>query len=153
MPGPTPKHPSARQRRNKTPGARVLSPVDPADVVIPDLPPIRPWHPRTLEKWNAVASSPMFPEYDQSDIEGLVALAVLWDDFWKADDPAGRVKLSAEIRQNEVRFGLSPVDRRRLAWEIDRGEQAEEQIRTRRNRAAVRSVEKDDAPDPREMLG
>lgn len=96
----------------------------------------------------------MFPEYDQSDIEGLIALAVLWDDYWSAESSDKRVKIAAEIRQNEVRFGLSPIDRRRLAWEIDRGEQAEEQIRTRRNRAAVRPVEKDEsAPDPREMLG
>lgn len=96
----------------------------------------------------------MFPEYDLSDIEGLIQLAMLWQDFWEADSTERRVKVSAEIRQNEVRYGLSPIDRRRLAWEIDRGEQAEEQIRERRNRSAVRSAEKvEDVPDPRELLG
>lgn len=154
MPGVPPKHPSARARRNKTPGARTLVPVDPKKVTIPDLPDLRVWHPRTVEKWKAVHLSPMFAEYDQSDIEGLLALAILWDDFWKADDPTPRVRLMAEIRQNEVRYGLSPIDRRRLAWEIDRGEQAEQQTQERRNRAAVRSADKDEAePDPREMLG
>lgn len=153
MPGPPPKHPSARQRRNKTPGARTLAPVDPKTVTVPDLPDLgRIWHPRTKEKWAAVHLSPMFPEYDDSDIEGLIALAVLWDDYWWADTPERRIKLSSEIRQNEVRYGLSPIDRRRLAWEIDRGEQAEQQIQKRRNQAVVRSVDKEDAPDPREML-
>ncbi len=149
-----PKHPSARQRRNKTPGARQLQPVDPTKVVIPDLPPLRNWHPRVVEKWNAVHRSPMFPEYDTSDIEGLIQLAMLWQDFWEATDPTPRVRIMAEIRQNEVRYGLSPIDRRRLAWEIDRGEQAEQQIQKRRNQAAVKAVEDDaDEPDPREMLG
>jgi hypothetical protein len=152
---PVPKHPSARSRRNKTPGARTLTPVDPKTVKVPDLPKLREWHPQTLLKWKAVHESPMFPEYDQSDIEGLIALAILWDDFWKAEDPTPRVRLMAEIRMNEVRYGLSPIDRRRLAWEIDRGEQAEKQTQERRNRDAVRAAEARENPeaDPREMLG
>lgn len=155
MPVP-PKHSSVRQRRNKTPGARRLVPVEnPGQIKVPPLPDIgRTWHPRTLEKWASVHRSPMFAEYDESDIEGLHALAVLWDDFWWADNPTARTRLMAEIRQNEVRYGLSPIDRRRLAWEIDRGEEAEANIQTRRNRAAVAPVPDADEPqeDPRALL-
>lgn len=150
---PTPKHPSARQRRNRTPGARTLQPVDPKTVQIPDLPPLRIWHPRVIEKWKAVHLSPMFPEYDASDVEGLIQLAMLWQDFWEATDSTPRIRAMAEIRQNEVRYGLSPIDRRRLAWEIDRGDEAEQRIQERRNRAAVRPVDKEEESDPREMLG
>lgn len=159
MPGPAPKHPSTRARRNKTPGARTLAPVDPKTITVPDLPPIREWHPRTIAKWEAVHLSPMFPEYDESDIEGLIALAILWDTYWRAVDEGHSRTIkdfAAEIRMNEQRYGLSPIDRRRLAWEIDRGEQAEAQIQQRRNRSAVRSADeadKADEPDPREMLG
>ncbi len=155
MHGPTPKAPSARQRRNKTAGARRLALVDPATVEVPDLPDDlgRSWHPRTVEKWQAVHLSPMFPEYDDSDIEGLISLAVLWDDFWQADNPTARIRLAAEIRQNEVRYGLSPIDRRRLSWEIDRGEEAEQNTQKRRNQRAAAPADKPQEPDPREMLG
>lgn len=154
MPGPAPKHPSARQRRNKTPGARTLTPVDPKTITVPDLPDIdgREWHKRTVEKWKAVHLSPMFAEYDESDVEGLVMLAVLWDEFWKAEKTSDLKNIAAEIRQNEVRFGLSPIDRRRLAWEIDRGEQAQQQTQRRRNQKAVQPAE-EAKPDPRELLG
>ena len=64
----------------------------------------------------------MSSEYVDSDIKGLGALAILWDDFYLAPSPTGRKELMAEIRLQEVRFGLSPIDRRRLQWEIKRVE-------------------------------
>lgn len=153
MPVP-PKHPSARQRRNKTPGARKLTPVvNPGLVEIPPIPGDREWHPMTLRKWEAIHRSPMFAEYDETDIEGLIALAHLWDDFWWADSPSARVKLQTEIRMNEVRYGLSPIDRRRLSWEIDRGEEAEANVQERRNRKVVRETpSEEEEVDPRALL-
>jgi hypothetical protein len=41
-------------------------------------------------------------------------LALLWDEFYKSPD----IKTMAEIRQQEQRFGLSPLDRSRLQWEV-----------------------------------
>ncbi len=62
----------------------------------------------------------MASEYLESDVPGLVMLAVLKDDFF--NDP--RSTLAAEIRLQEQRFGLSPIDRRRLQWEVERVESA-----------------------------
>lgn len=58
----------------------------------------------------------MIAELLAADVPGLIRLAILWDEF--AREP--KVKLAAEIRQQEQRFGLSPLDRRRLQWEIQR---------------------------------
>src|SRR4051812_33293383 len=61
-------------------------------------------------------STPMAAEYDATDVHGLLQLAVLVDDFWHAESPRDRQTASAEMRLQGVRFGLSPIDRRRLQW-------------------------------------
>jgi hypothetical protein len=95
--------------------------------------------------------SPMRSEFTDADMEDLYLLAVLWDDFDLAETSSQRIRLSAEIRQQGIRFGLSPIDRRRLQWEISRGEEAE--VRTERI-AEKRKVEKkpSDSDDPRDLL-
>jgi len=85
----------------------------------------------------------MAPEYDTSDVHGLVLLAVLVDDFWRD----GSRELAAEIRLQRQCYGLTPIDRRRLQWEIDRGEEAEEKRQTRRTAPAKARK------DPRSSLG
>jgi hypothetical protein len=50
-----------------------------------------------------------------SDVPALVRLASLLE-FVSVEGP--RAPVLAEIRQLEDRFGLSPLARRRLAWEI-----------------------------------
>ena len=60
------------------------------------------------------------PPKGASDIPGLEILADLVDRFWYGD--AG---LAAEIRLQRQCFGLTSLDRRRLQWEIARGEEAE----------------------------
>lgn len=127
---PLPKHPSARARRNKVAGARTLTVVH--DVETPPLPALEldvDWHPMTEAWWDGIWSSPMAPEFDPSDLHGLYLLARLVDAFWYEPSTA----LAAEIRLQRQCFGLSPIDRRRLQWEIDRGEEAEEKTRGRRN--------------------
>src|SRR3712207_4512234 len=110
MPVP-PKHPSTRARRNRTSTAAQLR-RDPT-VKAPKLPD-RPWHEQTAAWWADVWASPMAPEFDDSDRHGLLALAVLVDDFWTAETPTLRRDLAGEIRLQTQRFGLSPIDRRRL---------------------------------------
>lgn len=141
--GAVPKPADRRRRRNKTSTARTLSVVH--DVEAPPLPKGRKWHRQTLAWWRDVWASPMAPEYDSSDLHGLYLLAVLVDGFWQSPSK----ELAAEIRLQRQCFGLSPIDRRRLQWEIDRGEESEE--RTRQRRAARRKPAKAEE-DPRRLL-
>jgi hypothetical protein len=91
----------------------------------------------------------MAPEYDDSDRHGLVMLAVLVDEFWVCTSVADQLKLMAEIRQQSQRFGLSPMDRRRLQWEIERTEDAQAKGARRR---AVSPKSSKASVDPRGVL-
>jgi len=82
----------------------------------------------------------MAGQFLQSDIDGLGRLAVLVDEFNRKP----QAKLLAEIRLQESRFGLSPLDRSRLQWEIARAEETKPKTPARRPRA--------DAVDPRAAL-
>lgn len=139
---PMPKHPSTRQRRNKTSTVRTLSLAE-AITKAPELPAGRDWHAQTSAWWGDVWASPMAPEYDDSDRHGLFLLAVLVDDFWRQPSQA----LAAEIRLQRQCFGLSPIDRRRLQWEIQRGEDAVERRQARK--ASPAPTKK---TDPRKLL-
>ena len=108
------------------------------------------WHPRVLEWWAALWTSPMAQEYVKSDVVGgLHLLAELYQKRWDDPDTKGLVALAAEIRQQEVRFGCSPIDRRRLQWEIEKGETAEDRTKARRN---VKRLEQTAKKDPRNVL-
>jgi hypothetical protein len=74
----------------------------------------------------------MAPEYDDSDRHGLFSLAVLVDDFWHCGEAKLRTAIAAEIRQQRQCFGLTPIDRRRLQWEIERSEDAQDRGQRRR---------------------
>ena len=111
MPGPAPKHASLRTRRNRVAGARVLRSVP--DGRVPALPADREWLPATRAFWAGVWASPMASEYLDSDVHGLLVLAVMVDAFWT--EPT--TQLAAEIRLQRRDFGLSPLDRSRLQWE------------------------------------
>lgn len=139
-----PKHPSTRARRNKVAGARTLSAVH--DVETPELPAFDDveWHPMTVSWWEDIWASPMAPEYDDSDVHGLYALAMLVNAFWYGPSTG----LASEIRLQRQCFGLSPIDRRRLQWEIDQGEKAEQSTRQRRNEQRVAQVHGVEMPPP-----
>lgn len=143
MPGPAPKHASVRARQNKTSTASTLRLVH--DVKAPDLPDGQ-WHEMTEAWWRDVWASPMAPEYDDSDRHGLFILAMLVNEFWERPTR----EAAAEIRLQRQAFGLTPIDRRRLQWEIEKADEATE--RGSRRRAAVpKAVKK--ADDPRTALG
>lgn len=150
MPGPTPKDPKLRQRTNRVSTSATLQiaadPSDPA-ILAPDLPPRgsseSPWHPDTLGFWREVWASPMASEFIAADVPGLVLVARLIDKFNYGD-----VSLAAEIRLQRQCFGLTPLDRRRLQWEIARGEAAEKQ----RRHQAVPAVAQTGVRDPRRTL-
>lgn len=141
---PLPKDPSTRRRRNKTPGARVLT--FPTKTTAPPLPELEledrdgnrlplVWHDRTRSWWATAWASPMAAEWLDADVERLLMLALVVDRFWRTGDTA----LLSEIRLTGALFGLSPIDRRRLSWEVERGEEAEERTAARRSSSPSKS--------------
>lgn len=142
---PMPK--SNPARRNKPTTRATLSRIH--DVVAPALPDRETgWHHLTEDWWAAIWSSPMAPEFESSDRHGLFVLADLVDSFWTEESSKARSALAAEIRLQRQCFGLTPIDRRRLQWEIERGDDAAE--KTQRRRTATPSGTRS---DPRSVLG
>jgi hypothetical protein len=121
--GPPPKPSALRQRRNVAPTASRLETDEQPRRRPPPLgrhPDRKAWNGRTKAWWKEVWSSPMADEYLRADTDGLHMLAILVDRFWK--HPSSQ--LAAEIRLQRQCYGLTPIDRRRLQWEIVRAEQA-----------------------------
>lgn len=120
----TPKPAALRQRRNKVSTAATLPPAGTVvGVIAPDLP-VRgkdslPWHARTIDYWKRVWSSEMVGEYLDADIPGLVVVMELQDKFNYGDH-----SVAAELRLQRQCFGLTPIDRRRLQWEVGKVEGA-----------------------------
>jgi len=65
----------------------------------------------------------MAAEFLQADIHGLFRLALLIDAFWLQPTK----ELAAEIRLQQTAYGLTPIDRRRLQWEVERVEKGRRQ--------------------------
>lgn len=152
--GPNPKPAHLLQRRNKTPGAAHLPTVEEsASNKVPELPAREDgWHPMVWEWWVSVWRSPMASEYQNADMRGgLYLLADLYQARWMCTDSSELVKLASEIRLQEVRFGLSPIDRSRLRWTIDQGETAAERTEARREAKEPKPIPKR-AKDPRAVL-
>jgi len=125
MPGPPPKDPKLRQRRNKTATNRALVRTEAPRQRAPSLPQAREWHKLTRAWWRDVWRSPMAEEFLRADMHALYRLAVLVDLFWS--EPTKEI--AAEIRLEQQAFGLTPIDRRRLQWSVE--EPVEERKRTR----------------------
>jgi hypothetical protein len=136
--GPLPKPASQRRRRNRASTATTLRALQP--VAIPRLPVKKP-HPLTRSFWRELWESPITPELTSVDVSGLLMLAVLVEDFHRADSVIERINVSREIRLRGAEFGLTPISRRRLQWEIARVSEAEA-----RRAARVKSPTR---PDPR----
>src|SRR5581483_6421401 len=120
MAGPAPKPSAIRQRRNRVTSSATLE-ASPRRRSAPKLPADRDWQPETCAWWRDVWRSPMAAEYDSSDRHGLLRLALLVDAYWRIPTTA----LAAEIRLQQQLYGLSPLDRRRLQWEVARGDKAQ----------------------------
>jgi hypothetical protein len=127
MPAP-PKDPKLRQRRNVESTAATFIDTSPiAEGQSPELIERRnendevvPWRQETQDFWRDIWASPMASEYTTADVHGLYILATLVDSFWASPTEAR----AAEIRLQRQCFGLTPIDRRRLQWEIKRVEPA-----------------------------
>lgn len=120
MPGPLPKPPATRQRRHRMTTAATFEAPPATKVELTDAVPGRAWHPRTIATWATWWASPMVAEWVDADIPGIIEVALLVDEFWTAEAVADRVRLRAEIRMSSREFGLTPIARRQLQWEIKR---------------------------------
>ena len=152
MPGPAPKPAHLRQRRNKKATAATLPAPDQVEARRPPTlpnPDGRTWHRLTRAWWRRVWQSPMAQEYLPTDADGLGRLALLVDDYYKAETPKERRELLQEIRLQEARYGHSPVDRARLHWEVQKGEEAEAKRRRRTEQAQDTG---EPSADPRNVL-
>jgi len=118
--GPAPKPPAQRRRRNKPPETlKITAPEAPE---IPELPFVGTPQPFTLRWWETVWRSPMASRYVDGDVPALIRLAQLVDSVARGQSNAQEM---AEIRQLEDRFGLNPMARKRLGWEVIDDEPAE----------------------------
>lgn len=152
MPGPAPKDPAHRQRRNRTTTKATLEAAPATRVELPirysafrchecyltagkhteelfDREDIQPhafdpepetWRDLTITWWSTIWDSPMAAEWVDADVPGLVALAFLVDEFWRT----GNREIAAEIRMQQREYGLSPLSRRTLQWEVIRVQKA-----------------------------
>lgn len=149
MPGPPPKSSKTRQRRNKT-STRAKLRIAGEPPKAPELPEIadRIWDRMTILWWRSVWASPMAAEFVEADHHGLFKLALLEDDYWKAKSPTARKELASEIRLQRQCFGLTPLDRRRLQWEVEKVEDAQDKGRKRRRQPSSGKA----TSDPRRHL-
>ena len=113
MPGPPPKPASQRRRRNGEPKPVKLA-ARSANVA-PTLPGARNLLRETRAWWATVWSSPMAGAYLEADVPALARLAGLLDRVQRGETSS---RLLGEVRALEDRFGLSPLARRRLQWEV-----------------------------------
>jgi hypothetical protein len=121
-----PKDPKTRQRRNRDVTAATFIDTSPiAKGRVPKLPTRKnssgeaiPWRPEAKGVWRDIWGSPMAGEYTQADVHRVVMYVDLIDRYWSSGLP----DLAAEIRLQGVCLGVTPIDRRRLQWEIRRVE-------------------------------
>jgi hypothetical protein len=110
--GPLPKDAGQRRRRNPVVPVVELSgpgrkpPPLPKTVKVPAT--VRAW-------WRALWASPLSQGFDVVDIPALTRIVVLWARALEGRAGAGEL---AELRQLEDRFGLNPLARRRLGWQL-----------------------------------
>lgn len=111
----------------------------------------RVWHAQTTVEWRAIHRSPMASQFLDTDDAGLLKLIVLIDDFWKATSPSARKELAIEIRLQRLEFGLTPVARARMQWEVEKGAEAAQKAAKRR--VGTRTAPAAPPADPRDALG
>jgi hypothetical protein len=136
MPGPLPKAPDQRRRRNRASTAKELRPAV-TPLAIPDLPHRddgSPWHEQALTFWRATWSSPVATEYDVSDVAGLFLLADLYHTYWSLPPEAAikKKEIASEIRLSRRDYGHTPMSRRSLQWQIAQADDATDRREARK---------------------
>lgn len=156
MPGPTAKDPSLRGRRNKTATRATLSKPDVDSAEKPKLPSSIEWFPEVVAWWDDLWTSEPRKEWIDVDTHLLAVAARLYQMMLDPETkPTAAKALAGEYRQILVQFGLTPMARRTLQWEVLRVE-GEKQNAARRSASgasattAAKSTPRAAArPDPR----
>jgi len=145
MPGPRPKDPALRARRNKASTHDVLDPNErvKAPSLTKDILGVEMIRPQVHRWWRVVWRSPMAPRWLEADVEVLYLIATLRNKF--VGDPTPT--LASEIRQQEARLGLDVMSRRRADWRIENSRT--EPVSPAQDVAQPVEVEAD---DPRKLL-
>lgn len=172
MPGPNPKDPQTKSRGKKASTKAVLSVVvdhevpempDPADwlsrpringvevTVGDDDQPVQ-WSAAVVKWWNTIWSSPMSNEFHESDTAQL-DLACFY--LHQVTNPyikmAERLAAAAKYESCVRNFGLTPMSRRSLQWEIEKVTDAQARNRRRKNEDPLEpAAPAAHAEDPRE---
>jgi hypothetical protein len=150
-----PKHPGARARRNKSSTAATLTTREAKDIEVPDLPRSPDgegdWHEMAAAMWADLWDSPMSAEYDDSDVHQMFILLRLVNQFWTTNSTSGMKELAAEIRLTGQQFGVNPLARRRLEWQIQENEEKADRGKRRRGEGQP-SPAPTGAADPRAIL-
>lgn len=133
MPGPAPKDPALRARRNVDPIPTTVLTFIPGEQ--PDLPVRRmpvgktgdfqelPWPARTLKWWEMWGESAIAERFTASDWEFLLDTAMIHAAFWDGD-----LKQGAELRQRVAKFGATPEDRAKLRIQYAAADEADERV-------------------------
>lgn len=147
--GPLPKNAAQRQRRNQSATKATLQVVEDPD--IPELPPAEhwlspmfdkandtwvdpEWRPHVVAWWESIWSSPMSSEYDDADIHGLyLACMYLQESTNPMLKAAERISYGKNYEAAVRNYGLTPMSRRSLQWEIARSNEATEKAAEKAN--------------------
>lgn len=120
MPGPAPKDPGVRARRNRSSTRRTLSAEH--DIKAPPLPklPDVEWLPITRKWWRELWMSGMAPEYLEVHRYGLFRVAMLFNKFFDPDtELKQQLEIQVRLEKAEADYGINPMALRRLEWQIE----------------------------------
>ncbi len=117
MPGPPPKHPANRRRRNQSPTFRIL-PASGRPGRAPKWPlEVKPSKVQAA-RWRALWCTPQALAWDDmGDVSSAVAYFVLLESW--VMDPDATTTHRNEFRQMSDRLGLNPRALRSLGWHVD----------------------------------
>lgn len=90
------------------------------DIKPPPLPKTYRWTAKGRRYWDKVWRSPMAITFIDADLLGLERMVWLVEQIELAENTFSLNSVLSELRQLEDRFGMSPLARRRLQWDIDR---------------------------------
>jgi hypothetical protein len=73
----------------------------------------------------------MATEYATVDINGMLRVAMLLNDFWLAETHKERAEIQVRLEKADADYGTNPLARRRLEWQIETTEDAKDRGRGR----------------------
>lgn len=133
MPGPAPKSPDQRARRNKD--AVPWQTLQLVAMAQPELPDDMEWHPRTVSWWELWAKSPQAKYFGPTDWEALIDTARVHDAYWRSSGKA-MLDYAAELRLRLGLFGAAPADRARLRIQFATAEDLESKADAKKAKVA-----------------